>query len=488
MDYRALLQGVEGIAAEDAAAAAPTGEVLLVTQDSRRVKGGAVFVCIQGRTSDGHDYAQKALDAGAGLVVTQRPLGLAHEITVADSRAVYARLCQRFFGDPAKRLTLVAVTGTNGKTTVSSVLKQLLEQGGISCGLIGTIHSEIGALEIPARFTTPEPWDLAALMSRMVNAGCTHLVMEASSQALDQGRLCGLRFKLAVFTNLTQDHLDYHGDMESYFEAKKLLFAQSDALLANLDDEWGRRLYDEVELPRKAGYAVRQADADFTAHGVELRAGGVRFGILGEDGHLHPVGFPMPGEYSVYNALAAGGAAVMLGLPGGAVARALGAVHGVRGRCEVLCSSPFAVIRDFAHTGDALEKLLSSLRPFAAKRMLVLFGCAGERDADKRPAMGEAAARYGDAIYLTNDNPRREDPQAIFDGALPALVASGKPYTVEADRARALAAALTELAPGDMLVLCGKGHEDYQVMDGYTLYLDERQLVEEWLAEHAQTL
>lgn len=477
MDYTVLMEGIPH------AGDLPAGEATLVTQDSRRVAPGAVFACIVGRSSDGHDFAQKALDAGAGLLLTQRQLGLPREVVVEDTRAAYALLCQRFFDNPAGKLTITAVTGTNGKTTVTSVLKQLLAMNGIRCGLIGSIHSEIGEMEIPARFTTPEPWDLAALMDRMVKAGCTHLVMEASSQALEQGRLYGIRFALALFTNLTQDHLDYHHTMEEYFLAKRILFTQSDTMLVNLDDEYGKRLFDEINDIEKQSFSAHDPAADFTAHSIELQSGGVKFGFLG-GGLLHPVFFPMPGEYSVYNALAAGGAAMMLGLPGGEAAAALSKVQGVRGRCEVICARPFTVIRDFAHTGDAIRKLLAALRPFAEKRLLVVFGCAGERDDAKRPAMGEAAAEYGDAVWLTSDNPRREPVEETFAGALPPLEASGKPWVAEPDREAAIADALSQLAGGDMLVLCGKGHEDYQVMDGYTLYLDERQFVEEWLQAH----
>ncbi len=478
MELRDLLCGIVQ------ADAIPRGDVSLVAQDSRRVQPGAVFVCIRGGTVDGHDFAQKALDAGALLIVTGRPLGLPNEVTVPDTHLAYAALCQRFFGDPAKKLSITAVTGTNGKTTVSSVLKQVLEAGGRKCGLIGTVRNEIGGMEIPARFTTPEAWDLAALMARMVGAGCTHLVMEASSQALAQGRLAGLRFALGVFTNLTQDHLDYHGDMEAYYAAKRALFSQCDAALINTDDPWGARLFDEVPCNDKKSVSVTNAAANFSAHSVELKSGGVRFGFLGGD-ELYPVLFHMPGEYSVYNAVAAGGAAIMLGLSGREAAAALSAVKGVPGRCEVLYDGKYTILRDFAHTGDGLRKLLAALRPFVKNRLVVVFGCAGERDPAKRPDMGAAAAEYGDIVYLTADNPRMEPVgDTMKDAAVP-LTTCGKPFFQEPDRVAAIHAALAALEPGDVLALCGKGHEDYQAMDGYTVYLDERQLVEEWRALQA---
>ncbi|MDL2293977.1 UDP-N-acetylmuramoyl-L-alanyl-D-glutamate--2,6-diaminopimelate ligase [Ruminococcaceae bacterium OttesenSCG-928-D13] len=482
MEYKDLLAGIEYTGA------APAGRPTRVVQDSRKVVPGTVFVCIAGRGFDGHDFAENALAAGAGMVVSQRPLGLPGEVTVADTRAAYAEMSQNFFGRPAEKLSLVAVTGTNGKTTVSSVLKQVLEGMGHKCGLIGTVASEIGDVEIPAKFTTPEAWDLAALMSRMVNAGCTHCVMEASSQALAQGRLHGLRFALGIFTNLSLDHLDYHETMEAYFEAKRGLFFRCGAMLCNLDDEYGRRLLGDAALGGPGGavktvrsFSVASDAADFTARGTDLRANGVRFGFLGE-GFLERVTFPIPGDYSVANALCAGAAAVMLGGPPGRVAEALSASRGVRGRCEVLHSENYTVIRDFAHTGEAMDKLLGSLRPFVQNRMVVLFGCAGEREPTKRLDMGAAAARYGDLVYLAADNPRREDILKTMTDAEPPLAASGKPYVMEPDREIATRMALDALQTGDMLVLCSKGHEDYQAMDGYTLYFDERQILLEWQA------
>ncbi|NLW78305.1 MAG: UDP-N-acetylmuramoyl-L-alanyl-D-glutamate--2,6-diaminopimelate ligase [Ruminococcaceae bacterium] len=478
MEYKQLLEGIAH------GGTAPPGQATLVTQDSRRAGPGAVFVAAQGKSVDGHTFAAAALEAGAGMVVTGRPLGLPNEVTVENPRAAYALMCANFFGRPADRLTLTAVTGTNGKTTVSSVLKQVLQALGHPCGLIGTIQSEIGEMAIPAKYTTPEAWDLHALLARMVAAGCTHAVMEASSQALAQDRLHGLRFSLGIFTNLTQDHLDYHGDMQAYFAAKASLFAQCDALLANVDDAWGRRLMDEAPCEAKRGFSVAgQNTADFTARNVDLRSGEVRFAFMGE-GFLQPVAFPIPGGYSAENALAAGGAAVMLGCEPPAVAKALSGIAGVRGRCEVLHNGAFTVIRDFAHTGDAIDKLLASLKPFVASRLLVLFGCAGQRDAAKRPAMGAAAARYGDMLYITADNPREEPVAQTIADALEPIEASGKPFTAVLDREAAIHLALAEARPGDMVVLCGKGHEDYQVLDGLTLYLDERVVVEAWLAQH----
>lgn len=479
MTFQELFNGVEYTGT------LPDGQAALVTQDSRKAAPGAVFVCVKGRNTDGHSFAEKAIQAGASVVVAQRPLGLG-EVLVQDSRAVYARLCGNFFDNPAQKLVLVAVTGTNGKTTVAAELKQVLQLCERPCGLIGTIRSEIGDMEVPARFTTPEAWDLNALLARMVAAGCTHVVMEASSQALEQGRVMGFGFALAVFTNLTQDHLDYHGTMEEYYRAKKILFSQCDAMLVNGDDDYGRRLLREAGCPVKKSFSVK-AEADFAAKAIELGAAGVDF-MLQADGRSVAAHFPMPGGYSASNALAVVGGAIMLGVPPAQAVAALGQTKGVTGRCEVLYNGDFTVICDFAHTADAIENLLGTLRPFAKKRMVVLYGCAGDRDAAKRPAMSRAVAKYADEIFLTSDNPRTEKEQKIFDDALPALVEEGKPYTVEPDRAKAVALALDGMQAGDMLVLCGKGHEDYQVLNGVTLYLSEHRLVADWVAENKKDM
>lgn len=460
----------------------PEGEVTLVTQDSRRVVPGAVFVAAKGLTTDGHTHAAKALAAGAAVIVTQHPLGLDKEVTVENSRAVYAALCQNFFGRPADKLRLVAVTGTNGKSTVTALIKQVLEKAGYKVGLIGTIHTEIDVMGVPAKFTTPEPWDLNALFSRMTAAGCTFAVLEASSQALDQLRLSGLHFEVGVFTNLTQDHLDYHGTFENYFAAKKTLFSQVDTMVTNLDDAYGKRLLTECTPPHTLTFSAHDNAADYTARNICLSAGGAKFEMVGT-GFIHRVDFPMPGEYSVHNALAAGAAAIALGVPAHEAVAALSTSAGVRGRCEVLYRGAFTVICDFAHTGDAIEKILSGLAPFAEGRLVALFGCAGERDAKKRPLMADAVVKYADFAVLTSDNPRKENPYDIIKDVEPALAASGKPYLVEAERRMAVRKALELLTDGDVLVLCGKGHEDYQVVDGVTLYLDEHTIVREWLAE-----
>ncbi|MEA5050341.1 MAG: UDP-N-acetylmuramoyl-L-alanyl-D-glutamate--2,6-diaminopimelate ligase [Oscillospiraceae bacterium] len=476
LDIETLLHGIEYEGTIDKKA-----EIANVCSDSRKVGRGSAFVCIKGRRYDGHDAACRALEAGAALIVSERPLGLRGEITVRDTRLAYARMCQNFFGNPQNKLRLVAVTGTNGKTTVTSIVKQALCAMGHKAGLIGTIRCEIGDIEIPAKFTTPEAWDCAALLARMAASGCEYAVMEASSQALDQGRLLGLRFDCAVFTNLTGDHLDYHGTMEQYYQAKKLLFAQADTAVLNIDDDYGRRLCGELPIP-KITFSACDDGADYTAKSIDCTAGGVRFALNG-NGFLERMHFPMPGLYSVHNAMSAACALFALGFDRAAACAAVSGTKGVRGRCEVLHSGDATVICDFAHTGDGLRQLLSSLRPFAKGRLVVLFGCAGDRDATKRPAMAKAVCDYADFIILTSDNPRTEDPLGIISEVQPFIKASGIPYTAQPDRFYAIRWALENLHKDDLLVLCGKGHEDYQVIDGCTIYLDEHRIVKDFFDE-----
>ncbi len=470
-----LLSTIEYIGTPDLEA-----QVNAVMSNSKKVEPGSVFVCIRGRRFDGHDAAAEALEKGAVAVVCDHSLGLKDEVVVGDTWEALAELCRNYFGRPEKKLTLVAVTGTNGKTTVTNVVKQALESMGIKAGLIGTIRCEIGDMIVPAKFTTPEPWDLCALFSRMVAAGCTHVVMEASSQALDQKRLAGLRFAASVFTNLTQDHLDYHGDMESYFCAKKRLFSSSECAIINIDDEYGRRLASEIKgcmmLSSKSGADIYSKDAEFSVNGVN-------FTLMYKDKQCGRVHFPMPGTYSLHNALSAAAALIALGLEPEKVAKALGTTKGVLGRCEILYSGEFTVICDYAHTPDALGQLLSSLKPFVKGRLVTLFGCAGDRDPKKRPEMAEAVCRYSDLVVLSSDNPRTEDPLKIINEVVPYIAKSGAEYTAQPDRFYAIRWALQNLQKDDVLVLCGKGHEDYQVIDGFTVYLDEHRIVRDYIKE-----
>ena len=451
-----------------------------VTLNSREAEAGSLFFAIQGERADGHHYAAKALEAGAAAVVVERDLGLDRQILAANTRAAYALACGNLFGNPARRLRLIGVTGTNGKTTVSYLIKSILEETGKKVGLIGTIRNEIGSMKIPAHYTTPDPYALHSLFARMAEAGCDYVVMEVSSHGLDQHRLEGCRFEAGVFTNLTQDHLDYHHTMENYFQAKKKLFQLSAKGVINYDDPYGRRLLKELTIPCTS-FSVGEDAADYTARNLRSTIQGSSFAFVGK-GMIARIRLAMPGAFSVSNAMAALSCALCLGVPLEEAAQGLSRCPGVLGRAEVIAKSDdYTIIRDYAHTGDGLEKILSTVREFAPGRLVVLFGCAGNRDASKRPDMAAIAARLADFCILTSDNPRHEDAQKIIDDALPGFEGSATPYKVILNRYEAIRWALDHLEKGDTLVLAGKGHEDYQVLADETIWFDEREIVRRML-------
>ena len=457
-------------------------QIASVTTDSRQVKQGDLFVCIQGEKVDGHIYAARAVEQGAAAVVCQRDLGLDCQAIVENTRAAYGIICGNLFDNPARKLKLVGVTGTNGKTTVTTLIRHILEDCGHKTGLIGTVHTEIGDMIIPAKYTTPDPMVLQSTFARMVQAGCEYVVMETSSHGLDQRRLEGCHFESGVFTNLTQDHLDYHHTMENYYQAKKRLFSICGQAVINLDDAAGRRLLQEVECPCVT-FSTCNDEADYTAHDIQPSQLGSNFAIVGM-GVIARVKLGMPGDFSVSNAMAAAACCVGLGLPLDQVAQSLSNCPGVEGRAEVIHQDSMGmIIRDYAHTPDGLEKILAALRPFAKGRIVTLFGCPGNRDATKRPKMAHAVAAGSDFIILSSDNPRDEDPQAIIADALPGFEGMNTPYVVIPNRYEAILWALQNRRQDDILLLAGKGHEDYQVLKDETIYFDEKAIVQKVMAD-----
>ncbi|MCL2579592.1 MAG: UDP-N-acetylmuramoyl-L-alanyl-D-glutamate--2,6-diaminopimelate ligase [Oscillospiraceae bacterium] len=455
-------------------------EVTGLTGDSRQLEPGGVFFCIPGLRTDGHDHAAAALESGAAAVVCQRDLGLPNQILVENTRTALGLSAANFFGRPAEKLKLVGITGTNGKTTTTYLVKHILESAGKKAGLIGTIRNEIDDLALPARYTTPDPVGLHAMFARMVQAGCEYAVMEASSHALDQGRLTGCRFSVAAFTNLTQDHLDYHGTMEAYFAAKRRLFDICDQAVINHDDEYGRRILAGAACPCTS-YAQESRDADMTAHDINFSAQGSRFVLMLAD-QLYRVKLRMPGYFSVSNALAAAGCCLALGIEMQAIVDGLAGCPGVPGRIEILpTNTDYTVIRDYAHSPDGLQKILETVRGFAPGRVVCLFGAAGNRDRTKRATMGEIVAGLAHFVILTSDNPRDEDPNQIVDDVLPGIKKHKTPYKVIVDRYDAIKWALENARPDDVLLLAGKGHEDYQVLDFGTINFDEKVVVEQLL-------
>ena len=460
----------------------PALEAAHITSDTRQVSAGSIFFCIRGFTHDGHDFAAKALELGAAAVVCVRSLDLGgHQILVPDTHEAYALCCANLFGNPQRRLRLVGVTGTNGKTTITHLVRDVLQGLGHKTGLIGTIETDLGGVTFPAKYTTPDPLTFYSILAQMADAGCEYAVMEVSSHGLDQKRVAGCRFAVGVFTNLTQDHLDYHGTMEAYFQAKKSLFSLCDAGVVNLDDSYGRRIVQEASCPIRS-FSTSQDSADYTAKSIELRADGSSFAFVGS-GMIARVKIPVPGEFSVSNAMAAIGACLALGCDLQKTTALLAGSHGVPGRFEVLkTGTPYTVIRDYAHTPDAIEKVLSALRAVTRGRIMILFGCAGNRDRKKRVHMTDLAARLADFVVLTSDNPRSEDPMQIIEDAKPGLLQHSTPYTIIPDRYEAIGWALSHCRQGDTLLLAGKGHEDYQVLKHGTIHFDEREVVAELLA------
>lgn len=467
-----------------ATTADPETEIRDIAYDSRKVQPGDLFVAVEGFASDGHAFIPMAMEKGAAAVLCSRPPeGDVPYVRTEDSRRGLALASAAYFGHPAEKLTMIGVTGTNGKTTSTSLIKHILETClGTKVGLVGTISNWVGAEEHPARRTTPESYDLQALLSHMVEAGCTHCVMEVSSHALELDRVAGIRFAAGLYTNLTQDHLDFHKTMENYAAAKRKLFSVSRRGAVNLDDPWAGFMAEGAVCPMM-GFSASRKDAPIRAENVSLSAAGVRFAAVcgGERG---AVDLRIPGKFSVENALTALSAAVMLDIPLGAAAAALGSVAGVKGRVEVVPTpKDFTVIIDYAHTPDALEKVLQTMRAVSGGRLVALFGCGGDRDGTKRPVMGRIAAENADLTIVTDDNPRTEDPMKIL-AEIAAGIPAGAPVEIIPDRRKAIVWAIDNHQPGDVIVLAGKGHETYQEICGVKHPMDERVIV----AEHLQRI
>ena len=454
-----------------------------ICYDTRTMVPGCLFVALPGYKTDGHKYIAQALEQGAAAVLCQHPPeGEGPWLVTPDARAALAAVSANWFGHPARDLTLLAVTGTNGKTTTTYLLKAMLEGVlGARVGLIGTNQNMVGDEVLPAHRTTPESCEVQQLLREMADAGCTHVVMEASSHALVLHRLDGLRFRAGLFTNLTQDHLDFHGTMEAYRQAKGLLFRQSGTAVLNLDDEAGRYYARTVAVP-KLTYSERRDEADLTAKNLRLFPDRVEFEAVAE-GAISRVRLPIPGGFTVYNALGVLTCGLALGLPLADCADALAKAPGVKGRIEVVpVPADFAVIIDYAHTPDALENILTTVRDFTAGRVICLFGCGGDRDRTKRPQMGAIAGSLADVAVVTSDNPRTEEPEAIIRDILPGLEGTAAEVVVEPDRRAAIRRALSLAKPGDTVVLAGKGHETYQEVGTRVLHLDEREEVAAYFA------
>jgi UDP-N-acetylmuramoyl-L-alanyl-D-glutamate--2,6-diaminopimelate ligase len=438
-------------------------EITGLAYDNRAVAPGTLFFCVPGFTRDGHDFAPDAVERGAAALVVTRPLGLGvPEVLVDDVRAAMARAAARFCGDPTAELAVVGVTGTNGKTTTAFLVRELLESAGRQCGLLGTVKSVVGGEERTVVRTTPEAIDLQRTFREMLDAGDEACAMEISSHALELRRADGIHVAVAVFTNLTQDHLDFHPTMEDYFLAKRRLFASelAAARVANVDDPYGARLASE--FPDTVTFGI-DAEADFRAVGVRSGLLGSEFTAETPDGAF-AVQLPLPGRFNVLNALGAWAAVRELGVPAAAVAGALERAGRVPGRFEPVDEGqPFAVLVDYAHTPDSLENVLRAAREVADGRVIVVFGAGGDRDRGKRPLMGEIASRLADLVLVTSDNPRSEEPEAIIDEI---VAGAAGPVERDADRRASIARAVGLATAGDVVVIAGKGHEQGQEFAG----------------------
>jgi UDP-N-acetylmuramoyl-L-alanyl-D-glutamate--2,6-diaminopimelate ligase len=465
--------------------------VTSITDDSRAATKGSLFVAVKGERVDGHDFVQKATQAGAAAVVAQRSIetGSLPNVRVSDSRKALGWLGSRFHGDPSARLVMVGVTGTNGKTTTTYLCKALLEGIGRRVGLIGTVAYQIGSETIPASHTTPGALELQQLLAKMAQNGLNAAVMEVSSHALALDRTVGCEYDTAVFTNLTQDHLDFHADMEDYYRTKLRLFTgladgrkTGKRAIVNLDDPYGVQIRAVCPVP-VWGFAVSH-QAELKAERVRLSPNGTTFTAATPVGSF-PVESRLVGEHNVYNLLGAIGVALHAGATSTQVQEAVAEVTNVPGRFErVTAGQDFTVVVDYAHTPDALVRLLTAAQAVKTHRIITVFGCGGDRDRTKRPQMGRAAVEQSDVVVLTSDNPRTEDPMAILRevevGVREAL--QRRPhvaYRMIPDRREAIGAAISEARSGDMVLIAGKGHEDYQIIGTKKIHFDDREIARE---------
>ena len=477
MKLQDLLKGVAVLEST----AAPDTEINEVRYDSRAVRPGDLFVAIRGYATDGHQYIGKALEQGAAAIVCEEAPAGTPAVVVENARRALAEIAANRFGHPADSMTMLGVTGTNGKTTTTYLVKHMLEDAGRKVGLIGTNQNLIGDEVVETERTTPESYELHALFARMRDAGCTHVIMEVSSHSLVLDRVHGIHFAVGAFTNLTQDHLDFHKTMEEYRRAKALLFTISDKGVINLDDPAAGAMLADAKCPCLT-FSCEKDAADLTAKNLKLHADGVEF-VAATKGDLARVKLPIPGHFSAENALTALGIVLQLGMPLADAAKSLATATGVKGRVEVVpTDTDYTVLIDYAHSPDGVENVLRAVRGFAKGRVVALFGCGGDRDRTKRPKMGKIAADLADFCIVTSDNPRTEDPKTIIDDILEGMKGTKTPMQVIVDRPEAIHWALAHAKKDDIIVLMGKGHETYQEVNHVKHHMDEREIVADYFA------
>lgn len=477
MKLKDLLDGVDVLSIS----ADPGIDVTGISNDSRKVKPGGLFVAVPGYVEDGAAYIDSAVEAGAAVIVSEKDReAAAGFVRVKDARRALSRLAANFCGRPSEQMTVVGVTGTNGKTTTAYLIKCLIEHClHVPCGLIGTNEVIIGDEVSMASRTTPESIEVQTYLRKMLDKGIRHAVMEVSSHALKLHRVDDVRFEAGVFTNLTQDHLDFHDSFEDYLQSKTLLFQKCLRGVINLDDPAAWHIIENANCEIYT-YSVRDMSADLVARNIRYSPSKVEFEALGTE-EIYRAELNIPGRFSVYNGLAAISAAAVLGIPLMEAAAALRLCKGVKGRAEVVPTGrDFTVIIDYAHTPDGLENILQTLREFAGRRLITVFGCGGDRDRTKRPIMGEVVEKYSDICIVTSDNPRTEDPAAIIEDIMKGMKKKEKQVVIP-DRTEAIGYAINNAGDGDIILLAGKGHETYQEINGVKYPMDEREIVRRYL-------
>ena len=457
-------------------------EINHLQYDSRKILEGDMFVCLKGFEADGHEYAQKAVDLGAKVIVCENDVDIKGDnitiIKVKEGRKALAIMSANYYGHPSKNLKLIGVTGTNGKTTTVYILKSMLEKAGFKVGLVGTIANYIGDEKVKSERTTPESLELQKLFSDMVDKGCEYCVMEVSSHSLELDRVYGCEFEVGIFTNLTRDHLDFHKTFDNYYNAKFKLFDRSKTSVINIDDNYGYRVLNdvkEIEGREILTYSINN-ESDFKASNIELKQSDINFIVNNTEFKSS-----LPGEYNVYNALGAIAALNSLGIKEEFIKEGLKNVV-VPGRCERLgykYDIPYEIIIDFAHTPDGLKNILETLRGFTTNRLIAVYGCGGDRDRVKRAEIGRVGSEIADLAIITSDNPRNEDPMEIIKEIISGIKKTN--YLAIENRAEAIKLALSMAEPGDVVVMAGKGHEDYQITNEGVIHFDEREVVDEIL-------
>ena len=473
-----------------------TAEVCHITADSRTVQEGSLFICLVGATVDGHSFVEKAVQDGAVAVVVSKPVTVPDHVAVIyveDTRQALQAAVPFFYDYPASKMRMIGVTGTNGKTTTTHIIAHLLRSQGYTVGVIGTVHILIDDQSYPIHNTTPDVADLQQILQQMVDAGVTHCIMEVSSHALALGRTAGVEYDTAVFTNLTQDHLDFHKTFDNYLAAKAKLFKQVSAsyqvkegkgAVINVDDAYGQSIVDVTTSPMIT-YST-EGKGSMNASDLTVTAKSSQF-TLNYDGKSYPISTKIAGMFNVYNTLAAVGATLYEGLSMEEIVKGLATFTAVPGRFELIEEGQdFAVVVDYAHTPDGLENILQTAKKIVENRILVVFGCGGDRDATKRPIMGRIAVQFGDRVFVTSDNPRTEDPVQIVKDVEVGVregLHDDVTYEVIVDRREAIHKAIAEATTGDVVIIAGKGHEDYQILKDETIHFDDREVAREALKE-----